>query len=271
VKPQRPVEAADSGHGAANGSRDTGSILHLPEALRRCPEALIVVYNRASSYKNAGRGQVKLDDKTRLIVNQVRQVAPLRLTMIVSVVEKAKLSCPRGGLDRACEYAQKRGAMVVTSDRTRFFRPEAYDHRTNPDAVPTTEDWRLLFELTGGVLLATLDPTDLCESERQRLAMQRGAKPGRPRKIDDDLAARIFDDLGAYWWNDQWVNNRWDGAPVAAVAKKYGVGVATIYRMLTRLAPSGRTWEWEVRRMAEAQGLLKIREKGDGDWETYLP
>jgi hypothetical protein len=52
--------------------RDTGGILHLAVALEQHPDASLVIYNRVSSYSQAGAGKVKLEEHTIAIYRAVR-------------------------------------------------------------------------------------------------------------------------------------------------------------------------------------------------------
>ena len=85
-----PIIPADLSAG-----ENCGGILHLPVALDRYPEAGIVIYNRVSSWGQAGKGKVKLEKKTNAIVDEVHVLAPGKLRHTARGIEEGKLSNKR--------------------------------------------------------------------------------------------------------------------------------------------------------------------------------
>jgi hypothetical protein len=241
------------------GLADTGGILHLPEALARHPAAAIVLYNRVSSWGQAGRAKALLDEKTYAVERAVQGLTHRRIRAFIREVEEGKLSLPRRGLLRACEAARKFGAMVVASDLSRFLRSESFDHRTNREAWPTPEEFQKLRELTGGVPLATVERPDLTERERHSKATKRTGKAGRPRSIDDEMAAQIFRVLGYLHCADRgW---RW-AERLADVARRFRVSPSAIERASRRRSPDGRTWRQAAIERAAELGLHALGENG---------
>jgi hypothetical protein len=225
-------------------------------ACERYPRIPVVLY-----YRESGRSG-KLTEKADALLRDVREVVcpRHRLRQIVRKVEKGKLSDPqhRATLERVCDDARRLGAMVVTSDLSRFVRAATYHWRKNPLAWPTEEELEDLRCLAGGVPLVTFERPDLTEGERHSLATRRTGRAGRPRKIDDELAARIFDALDYFCW-DPSGRPRW-GRPLAAVARRFGVSPGAIVQAADRASPTGRTWREEALRRAEVLGYVRIEE-----------
>jgi hypothetical protein len=131
--------------------RDTGGVLLFADALKQYPDARLVVYNRVSTYSQAGKGKVRLEEKTSAIYRVIWELAPnFPLRASVRGIEEGKLSKPRPALHRAMKAARDyRGpAILVTSDLSRLIRSEDYHRQTNPDAWPTLEEFALLREMT---------------------------------------------------------------------------------------------------------------------------
>jgi hypothetical protein len=243
------------------GGGNLGGILHFPLALQQHPDLCIVFYSRVSSWGQAGPQKEKLWDKTVEPVTDILRLAPGKLRFSLRAVESGKLSRPRKGLIRACEEARKRGGMVVAPDLSRLIRAESFCHRTNLDAWPTPEEFAMLREMTGGVLLATLADPTISERERRSIATKRTGKAGRPRSIDDEMAADIFAFLDFFCWD--WSGRpRW-GERLADVADIFGVSKAAILRASERVSPSGKTWRDEAIDKAEKLGLLKRGKNGE--------
>src|SRR5262245_59995619 len=110
-----------------------GCILPLEVALSRNQSGDIVVYNRASTWSQAGCGKAKLDAKTQAVVREVRSRAPGRVRKVVSGIEKGQLSEGRPYLLQAIEFAcSLPGSMIVAADLSRFIRAASYDRRKRP-------------------------------------------------------------------------------------------------------------------------------------------
>ena len=234
-----------------NGSPPSvGGILHLPDALRLYPAKNVIVYGRESS----PTGHVAA--KTRPAVVEVRRLAPGRLRRITAAVESGKLSQPRHTLVEVCKNALQRNAMVVTTDLSRFLRAESYCRRKNRHAWPTDDEFRRLHELTGNVVLATVERPDLSEDQRHSKATRRTGKAGRPPTIDDALAEKIFEAMG--WCRWDWMERALQyGTSIRRVAADFGVTPSAVYRKLSapcHLLPERTWWDWLAAR-AEALGL----------------
>lgn len=241
------------------------SIIPFGGALGRFPGAGIVLYSRVSSYGQAGIGKARLEAKTAPVVAEVLRLAPGRLRRIVRAVEEGKLSRPRPDRPRprlidAASYARDRGCIVVAADLSRLIRAEAYDRRKNAEAWPRPEEFDRLRELTFGVPLATLLDPESTERERLSRATRRTGTAGRPRAIDDELAARIFDALGPLCAGRR-TPLAWE-RPLADVAAEFGVSVSAIVRASERPSPSGLTWREEGLKKAERLGLIEIDDDG---------
>jgi hypothetical protein len=274
----------------SSGGANVGGILHLPVALERYPDYGFVVYNRVSSWSQAGKGKVKLQEKTDAVFHQVRKRAPGRVRrMPFFGVEEGKLSSARPKLLAAARYAtdpyniRHRGPMfLVASDLSRLIRSEDYHRRTNPDAWPTPEEFAEFRQMTFGVICATLADPLMTEMERHARTMERAkqtGKCGRPRKIGHQLAYRILQALGMPF------NSRgrviWDegASSLGSVAKqfeRYGVDKQTVQRLVDSKVPrelcKGRTGQrWkdcsrpaEAYRIAYDKGLLR------GEWSMTV-
>jgi hypothetical protein len=214
------------------GERDTGGILWFPEALERYPDAKFVVYNRVSSWGQAGKGKVLLEAKTDAVVDEVYKLAPKRIRRIVRGIEEGKLSKPRPKLIEATRSAVVRGLLVVTSDLSRYIRPEAFCHRTNREAWPTPEEFDVLRKRTGGAILTTLAHPSITESQRGSLATKRG-NPGRPSTMTPELAIEILHELGS--WHP--FAKRWETS-VRAFARRVGVTQGLVQRLLSSPVPA---------------------------------
>jgi hypothetical protein len=97
-----------------------------------------------------------------------------------------------------------------------------------------------LHKLTQGVLLATVESPFLSEDERHSRATRRTGKAGRPRVVDDDLALKIFAEVGMIFMSD-FGRVRWSPS-LRELAKWFRVSPATILRLLYRPSPTGKTW-----------------------------
>lgn len=253
---------------APPGEGGTEDILHLPEALGRYPDHGIYVYNRVSSYDQAGKGKLKLEEKTRAVVEKVRELAPGKLRAIISGIEEGKLSKPRRKLLDAAERAAKgwRGPMMlVASDLSRFIRSEDYDRRINIDARPTPDEFARLRAMTRGLVLATLAHPSMTESERHSLATKRNDKCGRPRTITPELWEAIFRELGCAFppWRGRGSSRGTFERPMAEVAEKFGVSPGTISKQLRKMSPAGVTWLMLAYRKSAERGLVEICPNGD--------
>ncbi len=249
----------------SDAAREVGGVLHLPEALQRYPDAGIVLYNRVSSYSNAGTAKEDLDRKTYDLHRQVRAMAPGRpLYALLRGVEKGKLSKKRPKLAEASRRAVKRRAILVAPDLSRLIRSERYDRHDaeRRETVPTAKEFAKLHKLTSGAILATVEPPGLTEAERHSKATRRSGRAGRPSKIAADNEAQIFADLG-YSYYDGTGRLRYR-QPIAKVAKIHGVSKQAILRHMKKPCPllPGKTWDDWLLEEAEAEGLLEITEDG---------
>jgi hypothetical protein len=195
-----------------------------------------------------------LKAKTEAIAEQVNNLAPDMLHDVQSGIEEGKMSKRRRVLVSAAERARKCGCMVVAADLSRFIRAEQYHRTANRLAWPTAEEFRVLSELTGGVVLTTVEDPKLDEDERHSIATRRTGKAGRPRVIDDDTMQKIVGDIHTlcmpYHGNKRWSPRLGD------LAQKYKVGRENIMHMLARESPSGGTWleVWLARAREETYG-----------------
>jgi hypothetical protein len=273
-----------------------GGVLHLPDALRLYPHLGVVLYNRTSSHSQAGGAErTKLQAKTDAALaavlrycREARQDNPDRVPRpvhIVQGVEVGKLSKPRNHLDAAAWHAHFHKSLLVAADLSRFIRAEAYDRRTNRTALPTPEEFQRLRDLTRGVPLATVERPDLTEDERHSKATRRTGRAGRPRRLDDDLLADIFDCLGCLFTpGKQPEVERWQTPvrDVIQVFKAFGLTASAICRASRRLSPCGKTWRELAIAKAVALGLYELDEDlpgtliirtgyGSGAWVANPP
>jgi hypothetical protein len=254
-------------------------VLPLAAAVGRHPDADLVLYNRCSSWGQAGRGKAELAAKTRAVYRAVRAAAPDRpLRAIVSGVEEGRVLDPanprrhlRDAAGRAAGFAARTGrpVILVAADLSRFIRAAAYHRVTNPEAGPTAAEFARLRELTGGVPLATVADPGMTERERQSAATRRTGRAGRPRRIDDEMAAWIFGTLGPYWLCPErgWIwsypiddlvaeardefPDRWDRVTRRAIHRAAGL-----------TSPDGRTWRERAMEAAVRMGLMRRRPGG---------
>jgi hypothetical protein len=217
----------------------------------------LVLYNRVSTGSGAGRGQEKLRAKTYAVEDQIQAMTDRRIRRLVYVIEKGKLSARRPGLIDAADSASHRRAILVAPDLSRFIRSEAYDRLTEKrHAWPTEAEFDRLHEVTFGVPLATLLPPLLSEDERHSLATRRTGKAGRPRSIDDQLMASIFEaeHFGYIDGRGRW---HWSYS-LLSLARRHGVSKHALLRAANRPSPDGRTWKeraiaWFDAKMARAR------------------
>jgi DNA invertase Pin-like site-specific DNA recombinase len=205
--------------------------LHLPAAFKAYPGRGTVIYNRVSSREQAGRGRVKLDEKTLALFREVRRLAPERRRWaLIGAIEPGKLLDPdsRPELLRATDRAEERGAILVAWDPNRFLRAAAYDHETNRNARPTPDDFQMLHELTRGVPLATVMSPHLTERDLHSLATKKTGKAGRPREVTSELEAEINRRLEAFVV-ERSGRYRWIPS-LREVARQLGLSVATVQR-----------------------------------------
>jgi hypothetical protein len=222
-------------------------VLALREALDRYPTSGLAVYNRVSSDEQAGKGKVKLQEKTDAVFAEVRQAAPGKVRRkAFSGTEEGKLSKPRRKLLEAVEYAtSQRGPMIlVASDLSRFIRSESYNRRTNIEAVPTPEEFAKLRTMTGGVILATLADPAMTEKERHSRAVKRNPNCGRPpMPLAHKTALLILEMLG--WpYKDANGRLRWD-VPMRVVARRYKVSLRKVQQLVDEPVPGhpGKRWK----------------------------
>jgi len=231
-----PIIPADLSAG-----ENCGGILHLPDALERYPEAGIAIYNRVSSWGQAGKGKAKLVEKTDTIVKEVLMFAPGKLRHTVQGVEEGKPSAKRPKLLEAAEVAREHGLILVASDLSRFLRSEAYDRRKNHEVKPTPEEVTEFRETIGwDIILATIAHPTITESERHSLATKRTKKCGRRRKpLDVRDAYRILEALGSRDSDGRWK------VSIAVVAKRLGLPPARIQRFLDSPVPGLEGVRWK--------------------------
>jgi hypothetical protein len=213
--------------------------------------------------ERAGARGGRLERQTKAVVEEVREwlvtagdKVSCTLGDSFQGVEKGKLSVRRPALLAAVRYALDkgpRGAIIVARDEPRFIRSETYHHHTNHEARPTSAELDRLHELTGGVVLATLEDLDLTEKERQSRAVGRSGKNGRPSTVSDDLAIEILDGLG----DKSLVDGRWEHS-LTVVARQLinrhpelsGKNEAAVRSLIQRLLDSPvPEWFLKVRRL----------------------
>jgi hypothetical protein len=247
----------------------TGGILRLHDALESYPDVDILVYNRVSSYKSAGKRKEKLKEKTDALIEEIRKLAPNNLLRVVTGVEKGKMSEPRRKLLEAVKEAksQRWPMILVAADHSRFIRSEAFDNETNRKALPTPEEFAQLSAMTGTLILATLLDPAMEERQLHSEATKRTGKCGRPRKIDHELAIRILGWLGttfSYNGRIEWS----EGRSLSKAAKRFGVKKGAVQRLVDSPVPEslcgkpGLSWK-DLLEPAEAyrdcldRGLLR--------------
>jgi hypothetical protein len=230
------------------------NILPFAEAIRNYADNRIILYNRVSSWGQAGPDKVKLEAKTKPVIQAVMKAAPKRLYGLVLAVEEGQIGALRRHLQIAVHWALEQKCILVAPDLSRFIRAEAYNRRTNRNAFPTAEEFAQLRERTHGIPLATIESPYLSEDERHSKATRRTGKAGRRKKIDDDLAHRIFFDLRECLLSLSGRGYLWEG-PIRIVAKRYGVSRSTIERVADTLSPYGITWRELAIQRARDKGL----------------
>jgi hypothetical protein len=218
----------------------TGGVQHLPEALKRYPDRGIVLYNKVSSYSQAGRGKVLLEEKTQAVAAIVRMLAPGKLKRIVRAIEDGRLRYPRPGLIDAATYAKAHNCILVAGDLSRFIRAQSYSRTKNRNAWPASEEFARLRKLTLGVPLATVESPFLSEDERHSLATKRTGKAGPPHKVDEKMAVEIFSMVEMIFFGDSG-RVRWDPS-LRELARQFPVSYVTIERLLGRPSPTGEIW-----------------------------
>ena len=234
--------------------RTSGGVLHLPDAIKEFPDAEYAIYNRVSTYSQAGKGLVKLHGKTAAVVQEYRNVVPPPRFPFVTYaqtelpvfegLEEGKLSKPRKTLIAAVEHCRKQEEqmIIVASDPSRFIRAAAYHRTKNSEAVPTPEEFAMLSKITKGVVLATITNPSLTERERHSRAMARAMAVkscGRPRKLlSYECAHHILLCLGFPRRTASGII-RWE-EPLRLVARRHRVPLATVQRLLDAqvVAPS---------------------------------
>jgi hypothetical protein len=245
---------------ADSAPQGNGGILKFADAVLEHPDKGVVVYNRVSTWSQAGKGKAKLIEKTDALVAEVRQLGGKgRLRRIVRAVEEGKLSEPRRALISACEDARKWRAIVVAGDLSRFLRAGDYNRRTNRNAWPTEHEFAALKHLARGAVLATVADPLMTEDERHSLATRRRGKQGRPLSaIPDKLLPAIFHELGLLYVRAGCQRQRWE-TPLETVAEMFNIHASAIRRAAKRNAPgSGFTWEQLALQKAEKRGLVRL-------------
>jgi len=162
-----------------------GSILYLPDALKRYPTAGVVLLCRVSEPAQVANGS--LARQRDLEIREHRNLG-CRLQAIIAGQERGKLSEMRPHLRRAIQLAKTHSAILSTRDLTRLIRAEAFDHCQNWHAQPTREEIKRLLELADGVPLATRLPPKMSAAELHYQATVGGMnkRPGRKSAIESD-------------------------------------------------------------------------------------
>lgn len=241
----------------------TGGVWELPDASAIYPARDFALYNRVSSWGQAGKGKTELTEKTEAVRRAMLNVVgdPARVRCIFQGIEEGKLSERPQKLLEAAEYAARNRLILVASDLSRFIRSESFCHLTNLNAWPSQEEFACLRRTVGArVVLATVEDPLLSEFERRSLATKRTGKAGRPRSITAEMALQIFADLGGFYI-DLSHRCRWE-TPLRTVAKRYGVTPQAIFREADRPSPNGKTWKENAIRSAQTRGLFRVK---DGD------
>lgn len=160
----------------ARWSRLPGEILHLPDAFERTGSRRCVLYSRVSSAPEKYDGT--LESNTNSAIEQIELLGG-RVSVPFDGQESGKLSHSRRILKAALDWVREYPQILVAWDLSRFIRAEAYDRRSNRDAVPTDTEWRQFFELTAGAMLATIEPPSLTEGERHSRSTKRSGRAGK--------------------------------------------------------------------------------------------
>jgi len=244
--------------------RATGGILYAPDAVRLFPEAKHVIYNRVSTWSQAGAGKAKLREKTRSVNLDYWRIAPPTRAFslfdppegpeVFHGVEEGKLSKNRKAFVKAIRYCreQEGPTILFASDLSRFIRSERYHRQRTPNVWPTDAEFQRLREITEGVVLATLLDPMASESERHSYLTKRTGKAGRPSKIDSELAMEILELFGGCFVSEsgrrEWSNEEVSLGAVAKFitkSKSISVSKSAIQRLLDSPAPGhpGRRWK----------------------------
>jgi hypothetical protein len=234
----------------------------LPVARDWWPDRPGVLFNRQSGWDQAigDDGRDLAEAKMEKIMKAALEFMPayLILPKTFTEVEGGKTYLRHVELKRAADYAWQNGAMLIARSPNRYVRPSDYHPIKNPHALLTQWDRATLYELTKGLILATTGFADASEEEQHSLAIKMGANaPGRQRRIDNQLAAKIFDMLGCFFIGSdgKW---HWDRS-IEEAAKIFNVSKSQIQRASEELlSPAGRTWRQEGILKAQAAGLLEI-------------
>jgi hypothetical protein len=238
----------------------TSVIIHLPDALTNDPASRLAIYHRCSTRGQAGKGKEALIERSRIVMDEIRKAAPGKLKHTPFYgVEEGKLSKKRPALVEAANYAKEHSLILVAADLSRFVRSEAYDRRTNHNAVPTEAELRQLHELTFHVPLATLLPPECTESERHSKATKRsGKRVGREPSLDPVTCWKVLMLLGQRDADGNWEHS------LTAVAKRLAVGRSAIQRLLHTPVPpelgAGGSLCWkDLEQPARAYNELQIK------------
>jgi hypothetical protein len=263
---------------AAAASASASGVWHLGDALIAFAGRGLQPYVRVSVPAGAGKGGKVLERKAAALEAALQAAAPgRRVWPCVYGVERGQLTRedkrgkrsaePRPALVKAASRARKANAVLVAADVTRLIRAEGYDRQGAWDAVPTAAEFEALRERTYGVPLATLVHPDTAASERHSRATRRTKRAGRPRLIDDDLAAEVVACLGSYSPGDSG-RFEWE-VPIAATAELFRmqgypqVTADAIKKLLNRKSPDGRPWRERGIDAAVERGWL-VREPDGG-------
>lgn len=234
----------------------TGNIKSFEEMAAEQSDLNVIIYNRTSNRSQAGKGNVKLKEKTESLCREVEELLdPYRIVGVVQKVERGKVDSKRPCLEQAVSLAEQQdNPVIVTYELTRFIRALDYDRIKNNQAWPTKEEFDKLHRLTHHIPLATVLPPYLTESERHSLATRKTGKAGRPQVISDDKMVQIVDALGQmylhmnYGYRCRSKDPEQDGFrfkwtySIAQVAREFEESPSTIRRALERPSPQGPTW-----------------------------
>ncbi len=138
----------------------------------------------------------------------------------------------RPALDEMMRFVRRGDTLVITrldrlarsvSDLTRIagqLQEKGVDLVVTEQAISTeSAEGRLLFHLLGSIGEFERDIINARTSEGRTRAMAAGVKFGRKPALDDDQVAALVQDIEA------------GQIPKADLAKKYGIGTTTLYRI----------------------------------------
>ncbi len=203
-------------------------LLHLAAALAEYPDMKLALYNRSTTRKSAGKGQVLLAARSEAFAEAVRRLAPGRVKrMPLFGIEPGQVWCPRPVLVEVATYAKERGYGIGVPDPTRLVRGE---RKKNRNTDPLLADLDRLHEITFGVPLVSLADPTLTESERQSAAIRLSGKAGPKIKADEKQLLKVFGLLGRKR------NGKWEHS-FRQIAARCPFSKDAILRILQRPVP----------------------------------